>query len=154
MSIDIKTTSVSRSNKVIMNILKYISLFISGGLIYMSMELLWRQYTHWTMGIAGGILLILIGLIDEVYTKDLPILIQSTIASIIITIIEYYAGIIINVKLHLNVWDYSQLPFNVDGQVCLYFSLIWFVVGAMAVIIDNYLRWKLFGEPFKKIRLI
>ena len=119
----------------------------------MLIEILWRGYTHWTMGILGGIVLILVGLINEV-DKDIPLLVQAPIASIVITLLEYYSGIILNIQMKLNIWDYSDLPFNVDGQVCLLYSLLWMILGMVAVILDDFVRCVIFKEPRKKIRLI
>ena len=119
----------------------------------MAIEILWRGFTHWTMGILGGIVLILVGLINEA-DKDIPLMVQAPMASIIITILEYYSGIILNVHLGLNIWDYSDLPLNVDGQVCLMYSLLWMILGSIAVLLDDFVRWKIFKEPRKKTRLI
>ena len=44
---------------------KSIILFISFGLMYMGLEILWRGYTHWTMGIAGGICGVIVGYFNE-----------------------------------------------------------------------------------------
>ena len=139
--------------KYMKNILKYITIFISGGIIYMCLEIFWRGWTHWTMGVLGGLCTVLIGLINEILPDDTPLLVQAPLASIIITILEYYTGYILNIKLGLNIWDYSQLPFNVDGQVCLYASLLWMVLGLIAVILDDAVR-SLFGEEYVKHHLI
>lgn len=139
---------------IINSLVKYPIIFLIGAIVYMGIEIIWRGYTHWTMGVLGGIILILIGLIDEVADEDIPIVWQAPIGSIIITVLEYYSGYILNIKLNLGIWDYSELPFNVDGQVCLLFSLIWMVLSVVAVWLDNFIRWKLFKEPRRKIRLI
>ena len=95
---------------------------MAGAITYLLIEICWRGYTHWTMGILGGIVIVLVGLINEVTKKDLPLIIQAPMASIIITLVEYWAGYILNIQLGMNIWDYSDLPLNVDGQVCLYVS--------------------------------
>lgn len=46
--------------------------------------------------------------------------------SLIITGVEFALGILVNRVLHLHVWDYSALPMNILGQVCIPFSAIWF----------------------------
>ena len=33
--------------------------------MYMGLEILWRGYTHWTMGIAGGICGVIVGYFNE-----------------------------------------------------------------------------------------
>jgi uncharacterized membrane protein len=129
-------------NSKLYNVLKYIVIFISGALIYMGLEMLWRGYTHWTMGVVAGIATILIGLINEVFPKDTPLLVQAPIASLIITELEYISGMILNVYLGLKIWDYSQMPLNVDGQVCLPASLLWMVLGLVAVVLDDFIRAK------------
>ena len=106
------------------------------------------------MGILGGIVIVLVGLINEVTKKDLPLIIQAPMASIIITLVEYWAGYILNIQLGMNIWDYSDLPLNVDGQVCLYFSLLWMILGIVASILDDLIRWRLFGEEKPHIKFI
>lgn len=129
---------------------KLLILFIIGGFIYVGIELAYRGYSHWTMFILGGLCFICIGGINNYIDKDMPIHIQAIIGSIIITCLEYICGYIVNIKLGWNVWDYSELPFNINGQVCLLFSLIWMLVGMLAIVIDDYLRYKLFDEPIPK----
>lgn len=140
--------------KKLIKIIEYIVIFMVGAITYLSIEILWRGYTHWTMGILGGIVIILVGLINEVTRKDLPLIIQAPLASIIITLIEYWAGYILNIQLGMNIWDYSDLPLNVDGQVCLYFSLLWMILGIVASVFDDLVRWRIFGEEKPNIKLI
>ncbi|MBQ3003172.1 MAG: hypothetical protein IJD82_05525, partial [Clostridia bacterium] len=42
--------------------------------------------------------------------------------------VEFVTGLIVNHWLHLSVWDYSDVPLNLLGQICLPFSLVWFVI--------------------------
>lgn len=137
--------------KTLFAILKYITLFFIGSIVYMTMEIMWKGETHWTMGILGGICLIVIGLINELFS-DIPILYQGFIGSIIITFLEYFSGMLLNVKLGLGIWDYSMLPWNVDGQVCLYFSIMWIFVSMFASLLDDAIRVKLFKESPKVTR--
>lgn len=129
-------------------LLKYAFLFLIGGLIYMGIELLWRQRTHWTMGIVGGICFVEIGLINEIISWDLPLIKQALIGASLVTINEFIAGVIINIWLGWNVWDYSQLPFNILGQVCLPFFFLWILVSVIAIILDDYLRYRFFDEEW------
>jgi uncharacterized membrane protein len=124
----------------LLTILEYTLIFMSGAIIYMALEILWRGYTHWTMGLVAGIATVLIGLINEFFPKDTPLMVQAPIASLIITELEYISGEILNVHLGLNIWDYSQMPLNVDGQVCLPASLLWMAIGLIAVVLDDMIR--------------
>jgi len=56
-------------------LLKYFILFIIGGSIYIGLEILWRGYSHWTMGILGGICFIALGLINEILSWETPLII-------------------------------------------------------------------------------
>ena len=100
------------TKKIIKLIIKYVVLFVTGGLVYMSLEILWRGYTHWTMGILGGICFICLGLINELLSWETPLALQMLIGSTIITILEFITGCIVNLWLGCNVWDHSNLPLN------------------------------------------
>lgn len=122
-------------------------LFIIGANIYYSLEILWRGYSHITMFILGGLCFVLIGLINEIKTtSNLPLILQQFIASIIITALELVFGLIFNVWLGLEIWDYSSLRYNFMGQICLSFSILWFFLSLPAIVFDDYLRYWLFGE--------
>lgn len=69
-----------------------------------------------------------------------------TIGSAIVTGAELVTGMILNVWLGLGVWDYSGMPFNYKGQICLPFSILWIFVSIAAVVLDDWLRYWLFGE--------
>jgi len=127
-------------------IFKYLFLFLIGGLIYCGIELLWRGRTHWTMLIVGGICFIFCGIINELFDWDMPLWMQMLICSIGITVIELISGLVINKLFKLNVWDYSNLPFNLFGQVCLLFTFIWFLLSSLAIILDDWLRYLFFDE--------
>ena len=55
--------------------------------------------------------------------------------------------------VRLKVWDYSAQPHNLLGQVCLPFAVWWAVLAGAAVILDDLLRFALFGEAFALPRL-
>ena len=125
---------------------KYMFLFSVGGLIYCGLELFWRGHTHWTMFIVGGLCFIFCGSINELFSWNMPVWIQMLICSVGITIIEFISGVIINIIFQLNVWDYSNLPFNIMGQVCLLFSVLWFLLSFIAIWLDDWLRYLYFDE--------
>ena len=138
--------------KLFSHLFRLFILFLIGGFIYMGIELLWRGRTHWTMGIVGGICFVLIGLINELFTFEMYMLAQAIIGAILVTIVEYISGCIINIHFGLAVWDYSNLPFNIQGQVCLLFSFLWVLLSVVAIYADDILRNKLFGEEMKKYK--
>ena len=139
--------------KIIKLIIKYVVLFVMGGLVYMSLEILWRGYTHWTMGVLGGICFICLGLINEILSWETPLALQMLIGSIIITILEFITGCIVNIWLGWNIWDYSNLPLNLLGQICLPFSILWYFVSAIGIVIDDYIRYIYFDEERPRYKL-
>ncbi len=121
-------------------------LFGIGGLLYYVIEILWRGYSHWTMFLLGGFCFVLIGLINEIFTFQIPLVKQMLISTVIITVAEFVCGCIVNLWLGWGIWDYSELPLNVMGQICLLYSVLWFFLSALAIILDDWLRHWLFGE--------
>ena len=43
-----------------------------------------------------------------------------------ISSVEFVVGCLVNKVFHLNVWDYSRQRFNLGGQICLLYSVLWF----------------------------
>ena len=125
---------------------KYLFLFGIGGFIYALIEIMFRGHTHWTMMILGGVCFIAIGLINEFLSWDIPLIAQGIIGSVAITSLEFITGCIVNLKLGWNVWDYSDVLFNVKGQICLPFSVLWVFISVAAIILDDYLRYWIFHE--------
>lgn len=126
-------------------------LFCIGGLTYIAIELLWRGYSHWTMFLVGGLCFVLIGAINEVYTFEMPLVRQMAISAVMVTIVELLAGLLIN--CNYGIWDYRNMPFNVMGQICLPYTALWFFLSLPAIIIDDYIRYWLFGEEKPHYRI-
>lgn len=125
---------------------KYIILLIYGGVIYYFIELMYRGYSHYTMILVGGLCFICIGLLNEFYNYKMSFIKQMIISSVIVTVIEFIAGVILNIWLKLDIWDYSNIKFNILGQISLQTSIIWFFLALPAIFLDDYLRYWMFKE--------
>ena len=125
---------------------KLIFLFVVGGILYAVIEILWRGYTHWTMAILGGMCFLVCGGLNEWLSWDTPLWIQALICCMAITAAELVAGLVLNVWLGLNIWDYSGLPYNLAGQVCLGYSCLWYMLSIPAILLDDWLRYWFFQE--------
>ena len=101
-----------------------ILLFLSGGLTYGLLEILWRRRTHISMVITGGICFLSLFHIFRKF-RNLKLLQKCVIGSALITTFELICGLIVNLALKLNVWDYSHLRFNFLGQISLLYSFLW-----------------------------
>lgn len=128
------------------SIIKYLFLFFFGGIIYYFMEIFFRGYSHVSMLICGGLAFVLIGLLNENPNWELSVLSQMVIGSLIITTLEFVTGLVVNVWLGLNVWDYSMEPYNILGQVCLAYSNLWFLLSLLCIVLDDFVRSFVFGE--------
>ena len=134
--------------------MKQFILFSIGGVSYLVIELLWRGSSHWSMFLLGGLCFFLIGIMNECCLGEVPILPEMVLGSCIITLLEFITGYIVNIKLGMNVWDYSYMPFNVMGQVCLPYMGLWFILSGVCIVVDDYLRYALFGEEKPHYKLI
>ena len=63
---------------------------------------------------------------------------------IIATVIEWFAGKILERMKYVKWWDYSHKKFNLDGYVCLQYSLLWGALGFLTVKYANDLIVGLF----------
>ena len=96
---------------------------------------------------------ICLGLINEILSWETPLALQMLIGSTIITILEFITGCIVNIWLGWNVWDYSNLPLNLLGQICLPFSILWYFISAIGIVIDDYIRYIYFDEERPRYKL-
>ena len=117
---------------------------VIGGITYMGIEILWRGHSHWTMGVLGGICFALIGLLDE-WQDHPPLWLQMLEGAMLVTALELITGLIVNRWLGWGVWDYSDMPCNLWGQVCPQFSAAWFGLSFVAVKLENLVHWLLNG---------
>lgn len=111
---------------------------IAGG-IYLLIELAWRGRTHWTMLPLAAAIFICAGALDEV-ERPPSIWQQVILGTTIATSLEFVAGLILNVWLGLGIWDYSNLPGNVLGQICPQFTLAWAVLVLISIRIENFMH--------------
>ncbi len=112
--------------------------FAVGAAGYSIVEILWRGYTHWTMSLTGGICLLLIYLMN--FNINAGLLVKSIAAAVIITVAELAVGMIVNVALGWHVWDYSALPLNFKGQICVLYSFFWFIMSIPLIKLCDLLK--------------
>lgn len=108
-------------------------IFLTGTCAYPTLEMIWRGRTHSSMAVAGGACLYLIHKVccQRLAGSSLPL--RCLAGSGIITGVELATGLIVNRALGLQVWDYSGMPLNLLGQVCLPYSLLWFGLALPAM---------------------
>lgn len=127
-------------------------IFLAGFLIYISLEVIFRTITNFNgtvpprgllaMGILGGLVTVLLGYINEIQPlRQLPFWVHCIIGTLIVTGLEWLTGRLLNVHLGWHVWDYKHLILSTpDGQINLFFSLIWLVLSPVAFWLDDNIR--------------
>lgn len=123
------------------------------GVCYSAIEIIYRVFTDISsislvqtisMGILGGILGYIIGLFNE--KTDWSVRVQTFAGTFLILMLEYLAGVILNISMGLSIWDYSDRFMNLHGQICLMFAVIWFFFVPFVIWLDDHLRHNVFGE--------
>ena len=104
-----------------------ILVFVLGGSSYGLMEVLFRGHTHWTMVITGGACILTLYLLSG-WLMSIPLILAAASGALIVTAYEFCVGMIVNVRLGWQVWDYSTLPGNIMGQICPVFTAAWFLL--------------------------
>lgn len=117
-------------------------LFSIGAVGYGLIEVLWRGYTHWSMLGAGGICFAFFGTLSE-HLKKAGLLVKGLLGSAFITGVELAFGIVFNVILKKNVWDYSKMPMNLGGQICMPYSCLWVLLSLVGVPFAGKIRKRL-----------
>lgn len=132
--------------QLLCRVVRYMTLWLWGGFVYYCIELLWRGHSHPSMFIVGGICLVMLGGMNNYLPWRMGFVWQVLIGTLGVLVIEFIAGLIVNIWLDLNVWDYSNLRFNIMGQVSLLFYFLFLPVVAFGIWLDDFLRWKIYGE--------
>lgn len=120
--------------------------FLMGYFIYSLIEIINRGYTHWTMSLTGGFILMILYIINS--RKTMTLMKSCFIGSVIITTIEFMVGVFDNIIMNWHVWDYSSMPFNILGQICLLFSCYWFLLCIPAYYLCRFMHKK-FADEYK-----
>ena len=112
-------------------------LFALGGGAYGLIEVLWRGYTHWTMLLLGGAMFLAIGMLNALMPRA-SLLQRGLVGGAMVTAAEFATGCVVNLQLGLAVWDYSDMPFQLMGQICLPYSLMWVALSMFASAVYSF----------------
>lgn len=134
---------------------RFSTLFLLGAVLYPGIEFLYRGNSHISMSFLGGICLVSIDSVHLLLGRVRTVW-KAAVSALIITQLEFLTGMLVNVKLGLGVWDYSHLPFQVAGQICLLFSFYWFLLSYLALsllsVFDRFRKRKREGRKPKQKR--
>lgn len=130
-------------------------LWLTGGIAYFYMEIAFRGYSHFSMLICGGLCFLSVGyagrlILGKCRRVILALPLVMVAGMMIITLYEFVTGILVNVVLGWNVWDYSGFRYNLMGQICLVYSLLWSLLSLLCLLLDIVIRKYIFDEiPIK-----
>ena len=124
------------------HLLRHAVRWLMGGVAYGGIEIFYRGYTHWTMIVLAAALCVPLDLAnDTIIEWDTPLWLQALMGGSIITAAEFASGLILNVWLGLDIWDYSDLPGNLLGQICPQFWALWCLLALPTIIGFDWLCW-------------
>jgi uncharacterized membrane protein len=105
---------------------EYLAVFLFGFFLYALIEISSRGYTHWTMGLLGGTALTVLYSMEDRLRAS--VWVHALFGTLFITAAEFTVGVLDNLIMGWHVWDYSNRAFNLLGQICPMFSVIWYVL--------------------------
>lgn len=116
------------------------------GAVYVALEVCFRGRSHPSMLIVGGFCGLLVGAINQTprFYKA-PVALQAAIGAVIVLAVEFVAGCVLNLWLGLGVWDYSNQPGNVLGQICPAFGVLWFFIMPLAIWAEDTARFSIWA---------
>ena len=126
-------------------------LWFFGGTMYFFLEVAWKavgghpERISWTMLALAIVLSIPLERFGAELPWEMPLPVQALICTAAITAAELAAGLVINVWLGLDVWDYSNLWGNLWGQISLQYSLLWYFLSLAIIPAFDWLRWCIEG---------
>lgn len=115
----------------------FVALF--GGVLYYGLEVAFRGFSHWSMGVCGAICFLFLYRMNRLYFR-IPLPLRALTGAAFITSVELIAGCILNLGMGMNIWDYSALPYHFLGQICLPFSILWFLLSFPCALLSYLIR--------------
>lgn len=117
-----------------------------GGTIYYTLEMLFRGFSHWSMFLLGGLCFWFIGWQGLwIHWRD-PLWRQVLRCTLFVGAGEFTTGILVNKWMEWNVWDYSDQPFHLFGQVCAPFLILFSGLCTLGIFLSAYLLHWIYKE--------
>ena len=74
---------------------------------------------------------------------DMSFTSQMFLSGIAVTVIELAFGLIFNVALGWDIWDYSDQYLNFMGQICIAYFGLWQFLSVIAILLYDWLDYLL-----------
>lgn len=138
---------MSRAGKWVLSVL----LWTWGGTVYFLLEVAYKTISgrpeaiSWTMLVLAVILCVPVERCGAELPWDCPLWLQALCCAALVTAAELAAGVVLNLWLGLGVWDYSQMPGNLWGQICPQFVFFWWGLCFLFIPVFDWLRYAVAG---------
>lgn len=125
---------------------EYLFLWTFGGSLYYGIEMIFRGYSHWSMFVLGGFCMLFFAL-QGIWTEwNEPLWKQVLWCTVFVTAGEFITGIFVNKIMRWQVWDYSDQPFQLFGQICVPFMILFSGLCVVGIFCTAYLLHWIYGE--------
>ena len=118
---------------------EYAETALVGGIGYCLLEMTWRGRTHWSMALAGGACFAAAHGINDLFPRA-SLWRRCLMGAAVITAVEWTAGRLFNQRYQ--VWDYRARRGNINGQICLLYSALWFLLCIPLCALSRAIRKK------------
>lgn len=121
------------------------------GTVYFFIEVIWKtlhgrpETISWTMMALAILLAIPLERCGAEMPWKCPLPLQGLVCGTAVTAAELVAGLLLNVWLGMGIWDYSGVPLNFMGQICIPFLALWCISSIPAIVILDWLRYTVEG---------
>lgn len=122
-----------------------------GGTVYFLLEVAFKTITgeperiSWTMLLVAALLTAAVERCGYQLPWDVPLWLQALACATLVTAVEFAAGCVLNLWLGLGVWDYSQLPGNILGQICPQFFAVWWALCFIFIPVFDWMWYIIAG---------
>lgn len=122
-----------------------------GGTVYFLLEVAFKTITghperiSWTMLVVAILLTVPVERCGAQMPWSCPLWLQALCCAALVTAVELAAGLILNVWLGLDIWDYTDLPGNFLGQICPQYSAVWWALCLVFIPAFDWLRYAVEG---------
>lgn len=133
-------------------IMQYILLCTFSGYIYVTIEILYRGFSDVSMMYVASICVLPMIFLNNWYSFEMDFILQCLICAIFATVVEFCTGYFL-INRELQVWDYSNLPGNICGQICPQFFLVWILMSAWVIPLMDWIDYHVFlgDRPYYRI---
>lgn len=131
---------------MVKKISEYLLLGVLGGTFYYTFEMVFRGFSHWSMFLLGGVCLVFFAQQGLWVKWEDPMWRQVVRCTLFVIAGEFITGIIVNKWMGWGVWDYSDQPFQLLGQICLPFAVLFSGLCVVGIFVSSYLLHWVYGE--------